>query len=434
MLMDENQKLWQKAKILIPGGNSLLSKRPDMFLPNGWPTYFQFAKGCTIGDLNGNEYKDVSIMGIGTNLLGYGKEVVDRAVIAAVTNGNMSTLNPPEEVELAERLVALHPWADMARFARTGGEANAIAVRIARAASGKSQVAICGYHGWHDWYLAVNLGGNDALEKHLLPGLEPIGVPSNLNGLTVSFNHNDIASFNRVMGDDVGVVIMEVQRSNPPTQNFLEHVRKITLEKGIVLIFDECTSGFRETEAGLHLKYGVFPDIAMYGKALGNGYAITSLVGTRAVMEFAQTSFISSTFWTERIGFVAANATLRAMENERSWEKVSSLGKKIKTTWEAIAQQNKVEISISGLDAIPSFSFEHNHLASKTYLTQEMLQFGFLASNVVFCSTAHDDATIDRYLDCLNSVFFQIGKMQDYDELVGALKYDICNDTFKRLN
>jgi glutamate-1-semialdehyde 2,1-aminomutase len=136
----------------------LLSKRAEMFLPDQWPAYFSKAKGCKVWDLDGKEYIDMSIMGIGTNTLGYGHPEVDEAVHQTVTAGNMSTFNCPEEVYLAERLVELHPWADMVRLARSGGEANAVAIRIARAASGRDKVAICGYHGWHDWYLAANLG------------------------------------------------------------------------------------------------------------------------------------------------------------------------------------------------------------------------------------------------------------------------------------
>ena len=188
--MGEGQKLWRRAKRVIPGGNMLLSKRPEMFLPDQWPSYFTKAKGCRVWDLDARELIDMSIMGIGTNLLGYGHPEVDAAVAGTITAGNMSTLNCPEEVWLAERLVAMHPWADMARFARTGGEANAIAIRIARAATGRETVAVCGYHGWHDWYLATNLQNESGLAEHLLPGLEPNGVPNGLAGTVQPFSFN----------------------------------------------------------------------------------------------------------------------------------------------------------------------------------------------------------------------------------------------------
>ena len=187
--MRTGQKLYKRAKKVIPGGTMLLSKRPEMFLPNNWPSYFSKTKDCYVWDLDGNKLTDVSIMSIGANILGYSNYEVDSAVIETVQKGNLSTLCCPEEVYLAEKLVELHPWSDMVRLARTGGEANAIAIRIARAASGKENVAICGYHGWHDWYLSANLK-SDNLEGHLLKGLDPAGVPKNLAGTVHPFHYN----------------------------------------------------------------------------------------------------------------------------------------------------------------------------------------------------------------------------------------------------
>src|SRR5581483_11423634 len=302
-LMGKGQKLWKRAKAVIPGGNMFLSKRAEMHLPDRWPAYFSKAKGCQVWDMDGNRYTDVSLMGVGTNTLGYGHPEVDAAVHETIAAGNMSTLNCPEEVYLAERLVEIHPWADMVRLARTGGEANAIAIRIARAASGRDNVAICGYHGWHDWYLSANLGANERLAGHHLPGLDPKGVPQNLRGSVFPFNYNDYASLEAlVAAQKIGVIKMEVMRNMPPGDNFLQRVRKLATERGIVLVFDECTSGFRETFGGLHKKYGVEPDMAIFGKAIGNGYAITAAIGRREIMEAAQTTFISSSFWSERIG------------------------------------------------------------------------------------------------------------------------------------
>ena len=295
--MSSGEKLYKRAKRVIPGGNMLLSKRPEMFLPEGWPSYFSKAKGCNIWDLDGKQYIDMSIMGIGTNILGYGNKEVDNEVKNNINNGNMSTLNCPEEVKLAEKLVKMHPWSEMARFARSGGEANAIAIRIARAHAKKDHIAICGYHGWHDWYLATNLKNNSDLEQHLLPGLEPNGVPRALKGTVIPFNYNNFEELKNITEKyDLAAVKMEVERSVPPEDNFLQKVRDLCDKKGILLIFDECTSGFRETFGGLHLKYGVDPDMAMFGKALGNGYAITAVIGKRSVMQSAQNTFISSTF------------------------------------------------------------------------------------------------------------------------------------------
>ena len=297
------------------------------------PSYFSKAKGCKVWDMDGTEYVDMSIMGIGTNILGYGHEEVDKAVDEVIKKGNMSTLNCPEEVYLAERLIEINPWSDMVRLARTGGEANAIAIRIARAASGKDNVAICGYHGWHDWYLAANIQSKDGLNEHLLSGLETNGVPKSLEGTVFPFKYNDYEELEKIVdAHDIGVIKMEVIRNKGPENNFLEKVRELSSKKGIVLIFDECTSGFRESFGGIHKNFNIDPDIAMFGKALGNGYGVTSIVGRKEVMEAAQNSFMSSTFWTERIGpSAAAIKTLEIMEDIKSWEYISKTGKYIKT-------------------------------------------------------------------------------------------------------
>jgi glutamate-1-semialdehyde 2,1-aminomutase len=433
--MKTGQKLWKRAKKIIPGGNMLLSKRPEMFLPNQWPTYFSKAKGCKVWDLDGNEYIDMSIMGIGTNILGYGHEEVDEAVIKTAKSGNMSTLNCPEEVYLAERLVELHQWSDMVRFARSGGEANAIAIRIARAASGRDKVAVCGYHGWHDWYLSANLGNDKGLDGHLLPGLEPNGVPRNLKGSVFPFNYNNFEELEALVKiHDIGVIKMEVQRSNVPKDNFLKKVRKLATEREIVLIFDECTSGFRETFGGLHKKYDIEPDMAMFGKAMGNGYAITAVIGRREIMEAAQSTFISSTFWTERIGPTAALKTLEVMEREKSWKKITETGGEIKNRWQQLADNHELKISHWGIPALTGFTIESkNALAYKTLVTQEMLSKGYLAGNCVYVCTEHSSEILEGYFEGLDKVFSLINECENGRNVHELLNDGICHSGFKRL-
>lgn len=435
--MGEGQKLWKRAKRVIPGGNMLLSKRAEMFLPEQWPAYYSKSKGCKVWDLDGNEYTDMSIMGIGTNILGYGNPEIDDAVRSVVDQGNMSTLNCPEEVELAEKLVSMHPWADMVRFARSGGEANAIAVRIARAASGKDKVAICGYHGWHDWYLSANLGDKAGLSSHLLPGLEPNGVPENLRGTVFPFNYNNLSELQALVDQhDIGVIKMEVVRSQGPEDGFLHKVRELATNKGIVLIFDECTSGFRETFGGLHKKYGVEPDMAMFGKALGNGYAITATIGRRSIMEAAQSTFISSTFWTERIGPAAALKTLEVMERTQSWQAISKTGIEITEKWIALAKAHDLTITTNGLSALTGFSFvSDDALAYKTLISQEMLAKGYLAGTSVYVCTEHTPEVIEHYFDALDPIFTLIKSCESGDtEISSLLRGPICHSSFKRLN
>lgn len=435
--MGKGQELYKKAKTLIPGGTMLLSKRPEMFLPDQWPSYFSKSKGCKVWDLDGKELIDMSIMGIGTNTLGYGNDEVDAAVMGTIKNGNMSTLNCPEEVYLAEKLIELNPWADMVRYARSGGEANSIAIRIARAASGKDKVAICGYHGWHDWYLSANHNDSDELSGHLLPGLSPKGVPKNLKNTVYPFHYNNYEELLKIVeNNEIGVIKMEVVRNFGPEDNFLQKVRNLATKKGIVLIFDECTSGFRETFGGIYKKYGVEPDITMFGKTIGNGYALTAVVGRKSVMEAAQTTFISSTFWTERIGPTAALATLKVMENVKSWEIITAKGKKMQEGWQKLANEHNLSISISGIPALSTYAFEsQSALAYKTLIAQEMLNKGFLASTNFYACTEHTDDNFELYFNALNEVYTTIAKCERGElDINNILKGPVVHSGFKRLN
>ena len=434
--MGTGQKLWKRAKTVIPGGNMLLSKRPEMFLPEKWPSYFSRAKGCKVWDLDGKCYNDMSIMGVGTNILGYGHDEVDAAVCQTVTAGNMSTFNCPEEVYLAEKLVDLHSWSDMARFARSGGEANALAIRIARAASGRDKVAVCGYHGWHDWYLSANLGSDENLSGHLLPGLEPKGVPSNLRGTVFPFNYNRFDELQALVNaHEIGVIKMEVIRNKEPEDNFLHKVRELASSRGIVLIFDECTSGFRQAFGGLHLIYGVEPDMAIFGKAMGNGYAIAATIGRREIMEAAQSTFISSTFWTERIGPTAALKTLEVMHRTRSWETITEIGMQIRNRWQQLAEKHGVLIEHWGLPALTGFSFNSpNAIAYKTLITQEMLRKGYLASNCIYVCIEHTPEVVDGYFSALDPIFATIKECEEGRDVISLLNGPICHTGFKRLN
>ena len=432
--MSTGSELWNKAKTLIPGGSMLLSKRAEMYLPAGWPAYFSRTQGCTVWDLDDKPYIDVGLMGVGTNILGYSHPKVDEAVMRTVKNGNLSTLNAPEEVYLAEALIALHPWAGMARFTRSGGEACAVAVRIARAASGKDKVAFCGYHGWHDWYLSANLGEDDSLDGHLLPGLEPNGVPRALRGSSIPFRFNDLAGLTEIMSaGDVGVIFMEVQRSDPPAPGFLEGVRALATQHGAVLVFDECTSGFRRPLGGMHLHYGVNPDIATFGKTLGNGYAINAIIGRAEIMQAAQTTFISSTFWTERIGPTAALAALAAMAEEDAPARVHQIGMTVQQRWQEAATAAGLDITVGGLPALANYTVTGlDPLLVKTYVTGRLLDLGFLGGMSVYASIAHTDAVLDQYFEAVATIMGELAQLDDAG-LLGLLPDGVAQGGFARL-
>lgn len=434
--MGKGQELYKRAKQIIPGGTMLLSKRPEQFLPENWPAYYSKSKGCKVWDLDGKEYIDCSMMGIGTNTLGYANEEVDEAVMKVVKDGNLTTLNCPEEVELAEELIKMNPWAGGVRYTRGGGEANAVSVRIARAFSGKEKIAICGYHGWHDWYVSVNLGDSNALTGHLLPGIDPAGVPKELKGLTIPFHYNNLEELLDIINhNDLAAIEMEVCRNIEPVNNFLQKVRNLATERGIILIFDECTSGFRETYGGLYKKYNVEPDMVIYSKTMGNGFDISAVVGKKEIMDAAQSSWISSTFWTERIGPTAALAALSVMRKTKSWELITSIGKENKKRWQSLADKYGLKIQQWGIPALAGYNFvSKNHLAYKTFITQEMLKKGFLAGNSLYTCICHTPEILDEYFFELDKIFAQIRDFEDGKDVMKFLDGPICQSGFKRLN
>ncbi len=434
--MGMSQKLYERAKEIIPGGTQLLSKRPEMYLPGLWPAYYKSAKGCYVTDLDDNRYCDMSFMGIGANVLGYCDEDVDQAVIDVVHRGSMCTLNAPEEVELAELLLELHPWADMVRYTKTGGEALAVAIRIARACTGKEIVLVCGYHGWHDWYLAANLEKGDPLSYVHLSGLEPKGVPLGLADTNFIFSYNDIEKFQELIqkyDGKIAAVVMEPIRNIYPKDDFLQKIRKITEERGIVLIFDEVSAGFRLCCGGAHLVLGVIPDMITMGKAMSNGYPMAVILGKKGVMHSAQDTFISSTYWTERIGLAASVATIRKYRKEKVDEHINKIGKSVKAGLRKAADKHGIAIVISGIDPLVHFEFCYeDSLMYKTFFTQEMLKRGYLATTAVYASYAHTDENVNAYLEAVDEVF-EVMKIQSLNGKTLQLEGEVCHSGFQRL-
>ena len=433
--MGRGKELYNKAKQIIPGGTQLLSKRPEMFLPEGWPAYYSKAKGIEVWDLDGNKFLDFSYMGIGANVLGYAFDEVDAAAREAIELGGMCTLNAPEEVGLAELLLKIHPWADMVRYAKAGGEAMAIATRIARAHTRKDIVLVCGYHGWHDWYLAANLTKGDPLAEVHLHGLEPLGVPQQLAGSNLIFKYNDTDAFMQLLkdhGTDVAAVIIEPIRNNYPSEGFLETIASETSKRGIVLVFDEISSGFRLCTGGSHLSFGVTPDIAVFGKGMANGYPISAIIGRKEVMQSAQDTFISSTFWTERVALSAAIKCIELFDRNNVSSHLTKIGKMVQEGWQGIAHDTGVSIEVGGIYPLSHFSFCYpNPLAYKTFITQEMLKLGYLASTAFYSSYAHISDAVGEYLKACEKVFQMIAGSSDIE---GLLEGPVCHGGFQRLN
>lgn len=435
--MSKTEELYRKAKKIIPGGTQLLSKRPEMFLPGRWPAYYQKAKGCEVWDLDGRKYVDMSLMGIGSCILGYADAVVDAAVKRVVDKGTMSTLNVPEDVELGRELLQLHPWAQMVRYARSGGEAMSIAVRIARSKTRRDKVLFCGYHGWHDWYLSANLAEKRSLDGHLLPGLSPVGVPRNLKGTSFPFRYNDIDGFLKLIkkhGKNTAAIVMEPMRNDWPQKGFLETIRRLTKKEKIVLIFDEITAGWRLNCGGVHLLFKVKPDIAVFAKGISNGFPMAAIIGAKNVMEYAQDTFISSTYWTERIGPTAALATIKQFKKHRVQAHLMAMGEKIKTGWKELADKNGLNVSVSGMSPLAHFQFhDKDPLTLKTLFTQGMLENGFLATTGYYSSWAHKPRHVKAYLRAVDQVFAQIKRAVRTGKPGQFLRGPVCNAGFKRL-
>lgn len=431
------QRLYQRAKKRIPGGTQLLSKRPEMLLPEYWPSYYQSAVGAEVCDLDGNRYLDMSYNGIGACVLGHADADVNEAVKSAIDHGSMSTLNCPEEVELADLLCELHPWASQVRYARSGGEAMALAVRIARAYSRRSKIAFSGYHGWSDWYLAANLSDEDSLDGHLLPGLDPSGVPRGLRGTALPFRYNELDELYAIAkehGPDIGVIVMEPIRSQNPDPGFLEGVRQIADELGAVLIFDEITAGFRINTGGSHMSLGVEPDIAVFAKAISNGFPMAAIIGRAGVMQAAQSSFISSTYWTERIGPTAALATIRKHQAKDVSSHLIRAGQRVKAAWQEAAAATGLEIEVSGMDPLAHFALGcENAQAVRTLFTQLMLERGFLATNSFYATFAHQDEQLDAYALAVREAFEVMVRAITKGTVIQELKGPIAHTGFHRL-
>ena len=436
--VSKGQQLYRKARQLVPGATQLFGKRAELYLPEHWPAYYSRAKGCRIWDIDNNEYLDFTMCGIGTSVLGYADPDVEQAVIAALQSGNMTTLNCPEEIELAELLCELHPWAEKVRYARTGGEIMAVAVRIARAATGRDKIALSGYHGWHDWYLAVNLGSADALSGHLLPGLEPRGVPGSLRGTVLTFSYNKLEELEKIVqerGNELAAIVMEPMRNDGPAPGFLEGVRALAKKAGAVLIFDEITSGWRMGTCGMHRIYGVDPDMATFAKAMSNGFPMAAVIGRGEIMDYAQRTFISSSYWTEKSGPAAALATLKKHRRINAGKFLTTRGETVQKGWRQAAESAGLKIKISGIPPLTAFSFLHDDpLALQTYFIQEMLSRGFLASDRFYPACTHGDVETGLYLDAVVEVFALIADAMKSGGVRQRLKGPVKHAAFTRLS
>jgi glutamate-1-semialdehyde 2,1-aminomutase len=438
------QRLYQKARKLIPGGTHLFGKRQENFAPGQWPTYYAEARGCEVVDLDGRTYIDMSMGGIGACVLGYADPDVTAAAADALKKGVMCTLNPPKEIELVELLLEIHPWADQVRLGRMGGETVAIAVRIVRAATGRHKLAFCGYHGWHDWYLAANLpaqpdgAAQDVLgQGHLLPGLDPAGVAPGLSGTMLPFRYNQIEQLEAIVaehGKDLAAVIMEPMAATPPEPGFLERVRELAHGCGARLVFDEITIGWKLCLGGAHLKFGIEPDVAVYAKSTGNGHPIAAVVGKADTMEAAQDTFISSTMWTEAIGPAAAVATIEKMKRIDLPAHIDRIGRLTCEGLGPLAKKHNVPLKFNGPPALTVYAFDHPRAAAlQTLWTVRMLERGYLVSGVFFSMLAHESHHVEAFVEACDPVFAEMGQAIRDGDIERRIGGPVKHTGFRRL-
>ena len=402
--IQRSQALWEEAQRLIPGGCQLLSRRPQLFAFGESPIFAEKSKGAYFWDVDGNRYLDMT-MSVGAVLLGYCDPDVDKAFDRQRRKGTIVSVIPPAEIEAARLLTEVIPCAEMVRFGKSGGEANAVAVRIARAYTGRTKVAFCGYHGWHDWYIAANLDDPGCLDSFLLPGVEARGVPPELRGTAVPFEYNSIDSLNGLFEKhrgQIACVIMEASRIALPQPGFLEKVKELAAQHGALLIFDEVVTGFRLALGGAQQFYGVVPDLATFGKTIANGYPLSAIAGRRDVMDFSKDLFISSTFWDDAATLAAATATVTKMRELDVAGRIRASGCRYRREWEDLARRHNVDARIAGNPASTATIFGSSGALTQrqqaTLYIQEMARRGVFSGGGFNLCYAHQEAEIDAVL------------------------------------
>lgn len=429
------KNIWKNALSLIPGGNGLISKRPERFLPNLWPTYYISSNGIKVKALNGKVYKDFAQMGFGTSTLGYANKEIDNKVIKAIKSGISTTLNCTEEYIFAKKILSFDTFADQVKFAKGGGEAMSIATRLSRAYTKKDKIAFSGYHGWHDWYLATNLKNKNNLNKHLLAGLDPKGVPNHLANTIFPFEYGNTKELKMILKKNkIGTIVLEGARYNFPTKKFVKEINQICKNNKIVLIVDEITSGWRQSLGGTYKITGFKPDIVVYGKGIANGYPLSVVVGKKKIMNEANNTFISSSVWTEKTGFVAGIAAVDFFKKNNVHKHIVKMGSLLQKIWIELADKYNIKIKTNNFLSLTSFFFQYGKKNDKLYtlFTQEMLKYNYIANNSVYVSYAHKKKDVIEYKKYCEIVFKKISKNLKQNKII--LKSKPRSMAFKRLN
>ncbi|MSO21828.1 MAG: aminotransferase class III-fold pyridoxal phosphate-dependent enzyme [Acidobacteria bacterium] len=434
-----SMKLYQRAGELIAGKTHLFGRRAELNAYGIAPIYSDRLKAGRFWDVDGHEYIDFNL-GAGAVLLGHAYPSVVRAVQEQAARGTGLTVNHPLEIETAELLSQIVPCAEMVRFCKGGGEADMVAVRIARAATGRDKVVFCGYHGWHDWYISANLTSATTLEKHLLPGITPLGVPKSLAGTAFPFEYNNLDSLKAVLEanrGEVACVIMEAARTFTPAAGFLEGVRNLTRDHGVVLIFDEVVTGFRVARGGAQECFSVKPDMATFAKCISNGFALGAVVGKKEIMQVALDSFISSVYWAEATGLAAGKATLTEYLQQDVSGAIRQFGEAFMEGCRKVIAQCNVPMKVMGLPSFPSLVFEEVDTNRKDQLVtlymQETAKRGLFGGPGHFFCLQHTEADLKQAHAIIGEALTIIAKALTDGDPLRYLECPVRQSGFRRL-
>jgi glutamate-1-semialdehyde aminotransferase len=423
--LDESARLLERANRVIPASTQTLSKNPTQWVQGVAPAYVSRAEGAYVWDVDGNRYLDFP-MALGPILLGYGHPSVNEAIERQLRDGIVFTLPHPVEVEVAERIAELVPCADRVRFAKTGSDATTASVRLARACTGKASVIVCGYHGWQDWYIGTTS--------------RSLGVPEAVQALSDSFTFNDLASLDAALErqqGDTAAVVLEPVGADEPAEGFLEGVVERAHAAGALVVFDEIISGFRVAPGGAQERNGVVPDLAAFGKALGNGMPISALVGRAEYMDTLEDVFFSGTHGSEALSLAAANAVLDELTPEL-YEALFARGERLRSgVQEGIAEAGVGElVTIAGAaprteTIVREPENADGRLLARSIVQQELLKRGVLFNGSNFISAAHTDEDIDYAVEAYREAFAVLAYALEAGDLAAALEGQPVQPAFR---
>lgn len=422
--IEKSNELYEKIKKLIPAGTHTLAKGVTQYVDGVAPKFLEKGKGAIVWDVDGNEYIDFT-MAVGPLSLGYSYDKVDQAIKEQLEKGIAFSLLNPLELEVAELLHQIIPNAEMVRFARGGADVTSMAVRLARAFTGKSKILCCGYHGWHDWYVSVTPRNN--------------GIPAAIQDLTNTFEYNNIQSLSDSIDDDTAAVILEPVTFFEPKDDFLNQVAELCKEKGILLIFDEMWTGFRMAIGGAQEYFGIKPDLATFSKAIANGMPLSVITGREDILKLIENDvFIYSTFGGEALSLAAAKATINELIDKKVPLYLDTIGKVLKQGINNLLEELEINyIKAIGYNFRLMLDINHptiDNLLIKSYIQQELLRKGILWSTYYNMSYSHSAEIVQYTLDSHKIVFEQLKKVIENNNLENEIRGIPIQPLFRKVS